>query len=42
MLNPPPSLDDAAIELWESLCARLITLNERVWEGSVNGPAIEQ
>jgi len=42
MLAPPSSLTNSEIELWDSLCTRLITLNERVWEDIANGPAISE
>ena len=40
MLNPPPSLENHQIEAWEALTTRLVTLDERVWEGRASGPAV--
>jgi hypothetical protein len=41
MLNAPASLDNEQIALWEALATRLVTLDELVWEGVANGPAVE-
>ncbi len=41
MLNPPESLSGTEIDLWDNLCAKLVILNERVWEGRANGPVVE-
>lgn len=41
MLSAPDSLDNEQIALWDTLATRLVTLDERIWEGLANGPAIE-
>lgn len=40
MLKAPPTLDNSQINLWDSLATRLVTLDERVWEGKASGPAV--
>lgn len=41
MLSAPDSLSNDQIALWDTLATRLVTLDERIWEGLANGPAIE-
>ena len=41
MLRAPAALENEQIALWEALATRLVTLDERVWEGVANGPAVE-
>lgn len=41
MLRAPPTLDNLQMILWETLGTRLVTLNERVWNGCASGSAIE-
>jgi hypothetical protein len=41
MLRAPPTLNNDQMALWEALGTRLVTLDERVWEGNAGGPAIE-
>lgn len=41
MFRAPPTLDNDQMALWEALTTRLVTLDERVWEGNANGPAVE-
>jgi len=41
MLTAPPTLNNDQMALWEALGTRLVTLDERVWEGNANGPAVE-
>lgn len=41
MLNAPSTLANAQMALWDKLTTRLLTLDERVWEGRASGPAIQ-
>lgn len=40
MLKAPPTLQNAQMALWDALITRLVTLDERVWEGKASGPAV--
>jgi len=40
MLLPPPNLENHQMQAWDALATRLVTLNERVWEGRTSGPAV--
>jgi hypothetical protein len=40
MLTAPPSLENDQMATWDALATRLLTLDERVWEGRATGPAI--
>lgn len=40
MLKAPSTLENAQMKLWDTLTTRLVTLDERVWEGKASGPAI--
>jgi len=41
MMKVPASLDNEQMKLWDALTTRLVTLDERVWEGKASGPAVE-
>ena len=41
MMKAPDNLTDAQIALWDSLTTRILTLNERIWEHSVNGELVQ-
>lgn len=41
MLQAPSTLSNEQIALWETLTTRLVTLDERAWEGKADGPTIE-
>ena len=41
MLKAPPTLSNEQMALWDTLGTRIVTLDERVWEGIANGPAVE-
>lgn len=40
ILSPPPTLENEQIALWESISTKLVTLDDRVWEGRASGPSI--
>lgn len=40
MLKAPSTLQNAQMKLWDALTTRLVTLDERVWEGKASGPAV--
>jgi hypothetical protein len=41
MLKAPAILSDQEIALWEALATRLLTLNDRIWERSINGESVD-
>lgn len=40
MLNAPASLENEQMAAWDDLTTRLVTLDDRVWEGKANGTAV--
>lgn len=42
MLKAPSTLQNAQMQLWDALTTRLVTLDERVWEGKASGPAVSR
>lgn len=40
MLKAPSTLENSQMILWDSLASKLVTLDERVWEGKASGMAI--
>jgi len=40
ILSPPATLENEQIALWESISTKLVTLDDRVWEGRASGPGI--
>lgn len=40
-LSPPATLNNQQMALWETISTKLVTLDDRVWEGRASGPSIE-
>ena len=40
MLSAPANLENSQMAAWDALTTRLVTLDERVWEGKASGPTV--